>query len=154
MMSLLKFVLEIGLQAIPGVGKALDAGLDMATTATQLATYLYSDEEKPEDAFSWWLSPCGGTELVPNEIKKIFDILSTVADGVSSFKTHKILKRGPGRKATTATRMTNQPYAAKKHLQRTTQMRHPSKQTSSPNRAGEKHNSQTLLRQKQQNPKR
>jgi hypothetical protein len=98
MMSPLKFVLDIGLQAIPGVGKALDAGLDIATTAAQLATYLYSDEEKPEDAFSWWLSPCGGMELVPDEIKIFFDILSTVADGVSSFKTPKTLKKGSGKK--------------------------------------------------------
>lgn len=97
-MSSLKAVLDVGLQFIPGIGKALDARLDMATTAAQMAAYLYSSEDKPEDAFSGWLSPCGGTELVPDEIKKIFDILSTVTDGVSSFSKPKNLKKGSGRK--------------------------------------------------------
>jgi hypothetical protein len=97
-MSSLKAVLDIGLQFVPVVGKALDAGLDMATTAAQMAAYLYSNEDKPEEAFSWWLSPCGGTELVPDEIKKIFDILSLVTDGVSSFKKPKNLKKGSGKK--------------------------------------------------------
>lgn len=69
----------------------------MVTVAAQVAAYAYPDEEKPEDAFSWWLSPCGGTELVPDEIKKVFDILNSVADGVSSFKTPKF-KRGSGKK--------------------------------------------------------
>lgn len=122
LMSSLKLVLDIGLQAIPGVGKALDAGLgmsefpttgplclylsrgslhlriDMAATAAQMASYLYPDEEDPEGAFSWWLSLCGGTTLVPDEIKKIFGILSTVADGVSSFKKPKNLPKGSGKK--------------------------------------------------------
>lgn len=98
MMSSLKAVLDIGLQYIPGVGKALDAGLDMATTAAQLASYLYSAEDKPDEAFSWSLSPCGSTELVPDEIKKIFDILNPVTDGVSSFNTPKKLRKGSGKK--------------------------------------------------------
>ncbi|KAK2036421.1 glycoside hydrolase family 18 protein [Colletotrichum somersetense] len=97
LMSSLKLVLDVGASLIPGVGKILDAGLDMATTAAQMATYLYPDEQDPEGAFSWWLSPCGGTELVPDEIKEIFGILSSVADGVSSFKTPKAAK-GSGKK--------------------------------------------------------
>jgi hypothetical protein len=70
----------------------------MAMTAAQMAAYLYPEEEDPEGAFSWWLSPCGGTDLVPDEIKKIFDILSSVPDGVSSFKKPKKLKKGSGKK--------------------------------------------------------
>lgn len=97
-MQSLKTVLDIGIQFVPGVGKILDTGLDMATTAAQMAAYLYVDDDKPTDAFNWWLSPCGGTELVPKEIKKAFDILSTVADGVSSFKKPKNLKKGSGKK--------------------------------------------------------
>ncbi|KAK8080351.1 hypothetical protein PG997_008169 [Apiospora hydei] len=96
-MSAFKLVLDVGLQFIPGVGKALDAGLDMVTVAAQVASYAYPEEEKPEDAFSWWLSPCGGTDLVPVEIKKVFDTLSSVADGVSSFKQPKF-KCGSGKK--------------------------------------------------------
>lgn len=65
----------------------------MATTAAQMAAYLYPEEEDPEGAFSWWLSPCGGTDLVPQDIKKAFEILSTVANGVSSFKPPKRMKR-------------------------------------------------------------
>jgi hypothetical protein len=70
----------------------------MAATAAQMAAYLYPDEEDPEGAFSWWLSPCGGTQLVPDEIKKIFGILSTVADGVTSFSKPKNIRRGSGKK--------------------------------------------------------
>jgi hypothetical protein len=44
----------------------------MATTAAQMASYFYPEDEAPDDAFSWWLSPCGGSELVPDEIKKAF----------------------------------------------------------------------------------
>ncbi|KAK2599166.1 hypothetical protein QQS21_005356 [Conoideocrella luteorostrata] len=98
LMSSFKFVLDVGAQFIPGVGKALDAGLDMATTAAQMASYIYPEEEDPEAAFSWWLSPCGGTDLVPDDIKKVFNILNTVADGVSSFKPPKNIKKGSGKK--------------------------------------------------------
>jgi hypothetical protein len=70
----------------------------MAATAAQMAAYLYPEEEDPEGAFSWWLKPCGGTELVPDDIKKIFGILSTVADGITSFKEPKNLRRGSGRR--------------------------------------------------------
>lgn len=119
-MSAFKFVLDVGLQFIPGVGKVLDAGLgmlscthgvfseflddflmhemtDMVTVAAKVAAYAYPEDERPEDAFSWWLSPCGGTDLVPDEIKKVFDILNSVADGVSSFTKPKF-KRGSGKK--------------------------------------------------------
>lgn len=102
LMSSLKTVLDIGLDFIPGAGKILDAGLDMATTAAQLAAYAYPEEEDPEGAFSWWLSPCGGTNLVPDDIKQAFDILSSVADGVSSFKKPKNIKKGSGKKGDTA----------------------------------------------------
>jgi hypothetical protein len=70
----------------------------MATTAAQMAAYLYPEEEDPEGAFNWWLSPCGGTDLVPEDIKKAFGILSQVAGGISSFKTPKNLKKGSGKK--------------------------------------------------------
>jgi hypothetical protein len=63
-----------------------------------MAAYLYPEEEDPEGAFDWWLKPCGGTTLVPDQIKQLFDTLSTVADGVSSFKKPKNLKKGSGKK--------------------------------------------------------
>jgi hypothetical protein len=58
----------------------------MVTTAARMIASLYPKEEGHEGAFSWWLSPCGDTNLVSEEIKKAFDILSQVANGVSSFK--------------------------------------------------------------------
>jgi hypothetical protein len=67
-------------------------------TAAQLLTYVYPEQEDPEAAFSWWLKPCGGTLLVPDEIKKAFGILSQVADGVSSYKSPKNIPKGSGRK--------------------------------------------------------
>lgn len=71
---------------------------DMVTTAAQMAAYLYPEEEDPEGAFSWWLSPCGGTDLVPDDIKEAFNILSTITDGVSSFKKPKTITKGSGKK--------------------------------------------------------
>jgi hypothetical protein len=65
----------------------------MVTTAAQMAAYLYPEEEDPEGAFSWWLSPCGGTDLVPDDIKNAFAMLSTVANGVSSFSPPRKLKK-------------------------------------------------------------
>jgi hypothetical protein len=70
----------------------------MATTAAQMAAYAYPEEEDPEGAFSWWLSPCGGTDLVPEELKKLFNILSTVAGGLSNFKVPKNVPKGSGKK--------------------------------------------------------
>ncbi|KAH8692466.1 glycoside hydrolase family 18 protein [Phaeosphaeriaceae sp. PMI808] len=98
LMSSLKVVLDIGAQFVPGVGKILDAALDMAATAAQIAAYLYPEEEDPEGAFSWWLAPCGGTNLVPEEIKKLFGILSAVPSGITSFVEPKRLRRGSGRR--------------------------------------------------------
>ncbi|KAM4066213.1 glycosyl hydrolases family 18 domain-containing protein [Hirsutella rhossiliensis] len=71
LMSAVHLVLDVGASFIPGVGKTLDAGLDMAATAAQMASYIYPNEEDPEGAFSWWLSPCGSTTLVPDDIKKL-----------------------------------------------------------------------------------
>jgi hypothetical protein len=70
----------------------------MLTTAAEMASYIYPEEQDPEGAFSWWLSPCGGTDLVPDEIKKVFGILSQVADGVSSFRAPKNIPKGSGRR--------------------------------------------------------
>lgn len=116
-MSSFKFVLDLGAKFIPVAGKAIDAGLgscynlyhflgpvantslDMMTVAAQLAAHAYPDNEDPEGAFSWWLRPCGGTNLVPDEIKKVFEVLSNVGPGVSSFKKDKTkVKKGSGKK--------------------------------------------------------
>ncbi|GAB1317774.1 chitinase [Madurella fahalii] len=81
-------------QFVPGVGQALSGGLDMLSTAAQMASYIYPEEEDPEGAFSWWLSPCGGTDLVPEDIKQVFGILSSLAEGVSSFRPPKNIDKG------------------------------------------------------------
>ena len=70
----------------------------MLTVAAQMAAYVYPDEEDPEGAFSWWLRGCGGTNLVPEDVKKTFDMLSKVATDISSFKTPKKIKKGSGKK--------------------------------------------------------
>ncbi|KAK8848573.1 chitinase [Apiospora arundinis] len=53
-MSTLKTVLDVGLNFIPGVGKAISAGLNMVTTAAQTAAYLYDKDNDPGGAFEWW----------------------------------------------------------------------------------------------------
>lgn len=71
----------------------------MASYAADMASYLYSKDEDPAGAFSWWLSPCGGeSDLVPDEIRQIFDILSLSPGRSKNWKTPKSLKRGSGRK--------------------------------------------------------
>ncbi|KAF5606321.1 glycoside hydrolase family 18 [Fusarium subglutinans] len=99
LMASLKFVLDAGTSFIPGrPGKVLDAGLDMAATAAQTLSYIYPKEEKPEEAFGWWFSVCGGTDLVPDEIKQIFDVLNSIPDGMTSFKPPRKIKKGSGKK--------------------------------------------------------
>lgn len=70
----------------------------MAAVAAQTAAYFYPESEDPLGAFDFWLSPCGGSDLVPEDLKKAFDILSNVADGVSSFEPPKKLGKGKGKK--------------------------------------------------------
>jgi hypothetical protein len=72
----------------------------MLLTAAQMASYLYDEEEDPAGAFEWWLLPCGGSDLVPEDIKNVFDILTSIGDfgGSSSFKPPKNLGKGSGRK--------------------------------------------------------
>jgi hypothetical protein len=72
--------------------------LDAVATAAQIVSYAYPEDQDPSGAFEWWLSPCGGTNLVPDEIKRGFDILNTIAGGVSSFKPPKNIPKGSGRK--------------------------------------------------------
>jgi hypothetical protein len=70
----------------------------MLATAAQIASYIYPDSEDPAGAFSWWLSPCGGTDLVPDEVKEVFETLNSIADGISSFKPPRNIPRGSGQK--------------------------------------------------------
>jgi hypothetical protein len=97
-MKSFEFVLTTAVDFIPGLGRVLDAGLDMLATASQIASFMYPDEEDPEGAFNWWLSPCGGTDMVPDDIKKVFDVLNSIPSGISSFKEPKNLKKGSGKK--------------------------------------------------------
>ncbi|KAL6351717.1 hypothetical protein LRP88_15008 [Fusarium phalaenopsidis] len=96
LMSALKLVIDVGLSIFGG--RALTAGVDMALTAAELTNYVYSKGEDPLGAFSWWLSPCGGTDLVPDEIKQVFDILSNAPTGKSSYKQPKKIKKHSGKK--------------------------------------------------------
>ncbi|WQF85543.1 hypothetical protein CDEST_10557 [Colletotrichum destructivum] len=101
MMSTLKLLLDIGASYVPAVGQAIDTTLDMVNTAAQMAAFLYPKEQDPEGAFSWWLQPCGGTNLVPEDIKRVYEILSTSPNGKDRFdrkeKSDK-LQKGSGRK--------------------------------------------------------
>ncbi|KAH6688887.1 glycoside hydrolase family 18 protein [Plectosphaerella plurivora] len=100
-MSSLKLILDIGLDAIPA-GRIVNAGMDAAAVVVQIANYAYPEEENPLGAFEWWLSPCGGSALVPEEIKRIFDILSLVPTDKSSYRQPKNLKKGSGKKGDSA----------------------------------------------------
>ena len=50
-----------------------------------------------------WLDPCKGDELVPDEIKNVFNILNSIADeGTSAAKSISKLKKGAGKKGDAA----------------------------------------------------
>jgi len=70
----------------------------MLATAAQIALYIYPDSEDPVGAFSWWLLPCGGTDLVLDEVKEVFETFNSIADGISSFKPPRNIPRGLGQK--------------------------------------------------------
>ncbi|KAL1959297.1 hypothetical protein VTO42DRAFT_2484 [Malbranchea cinnamomea] len=78
--------------------KALTEHSDMAITAAKTIDYIHPPDEDPGVAFNWWLSPCGGTDLVPDDIRKIYDILSGVADGISRFTPPENISKESGRK--------------------------------------------------------
>ncbi|RSL81808.1 hypothetical protein CEP51_005579 [Fusarium floridanum] len=56
------------------------------------------EEEDPFGAFEWWLSLCGGSHLVPGEIKQAFDILSFAPRDKSSYKEPTKIKKHSGKK--------------------------------------------------------
>lgn len=70
----------------------------MATTAAETISYIYPDDEDPAGAFEWWLSPCGGSDLVPDDVRRIFDILNATPSGRSSYKPPKKIPKGSGKK--------------------------------------------------------
>lgn len=76
--------------------------VDAVATAAQMVSYAYPSDQDPVGAFSWWLSPCGGDDLNPDELKQAFDVLSSLADGTSSFKQPKNIPRGSGKKGDAA----------------------------------------------------
>ncbi|RSL72579.1 hypothetical protein CEP53_000989 [Fusarium sp. AF-6] len=96
LMSALKLVIDVGLSNFGG--RSLTAGVGMALTAVELTNYVYSKEEDPLGAFEWWLSPCGGSHLVPGEIKQAFDILSFAPRDKSSYKEPTKIKKYSGKK--------------------------------------------------------
>nr|QDJ94334.1 chitinase chiC1 [Cordyceps cicadae] len=67
-------ILDIGLELFPA-GRVLSVALDAITSAVKLIKYVYDEGEDPEGAWQWWLSPCGGTDLVPDDLKKAFEIV-------------------------------------------------------------------------------
>jgi hypothetical protein len=67
-------------------------------TAKDTVNYVYPEDEDPAGAFEWWLSPCGGDDLVPEEVKKVFGILNEVTGVESDFKKPKGGRQGAGKK--------------------------------------------------------
>ncbi|GIZ37972.1 hypothetical protein CKM354_000139900 [Cercospora kikuchii] len=99
LMTSLKSVLTMGLNAFPP-GRAVHSGLDALLTATQMINHVYPKDQYPGEAFDWWLSPCGGDDLIPEDLRSAFDIMSLVSGG-SSFRAPKNIPRGSGRKGDT-----------------------------------------------------
>ncbi|KAF5573899.1 glycoside hydrolase family 18 [Fusarium pseudoanthophilum] len=96
-MSTVKLLFDVGTSFI-APGRALGAGAEMILYAVDLINYVYPADEDPAGAFEWWLSPCGGSDLVPDDIKEVFDWLSAIPTGRSRFKPPKKIKKGSGKK--------------------------------------------------------
>ena len=43
---------------------------DAVTSAVKLIKHVYDDDKDPKGAWQWWLSPCGGTDLVLGDLKR------------------------------------------------------------------------------------
>jgi hypothetical protein len=109
-LSALKFLVEGPFihQVGPDGAWILDPALDAAATAAQLLAYVYPEGEDPEGAFEFWLTTCGGSDYIPDNItrwdivKKAYIMLSSIPAGSSSFKPPKNIKRGSGKKGDAA----------------------------------------------------
>ncbi|PGG99158.1 hypothetical protein GX51_06417 [Blastomyces parvus] len=95
--STLKLVVDLASAAFPPAGQAAAVALNMAMAAAHLANHAYNEDQDPAGAFEWWLHPCGGSSLVPDEIKTAFEILSQ-APGTRGFKLPKNVRKGSGKK--------------------------------------------------------
>lgn len=103
-MSALKLLLEgrVVIRVDPSEYWIFDPALDAAATAAQLLAYTYPEGEDPEGAFEFWLSPCGSSNLVvPEDIRKAYNILSNISYWTSSYKLFNI-KKGSGKKGDAA----------------------------------------------------
>lgn len=67
------------------------------TSAVKLINHVYGDEDDRQASWEWWLSPCGGTDLVPDELKKAFEIIEQATD-LASFKIPKGIGKNSGKK--------------------------------------------------------
>ncbi|GAO18711.1 hypothetical protein UVI_02053170 [Ustilaginoidea virens] len=114
-MSAFKAVLDLGMAAFPQTGQVLSAGLEAATGAAKLYGYAYAESEDPAGAFQWWLSPCGGTDLVPDELKKAFDILNSVTESVSSWRAPSGLTKGSFKRGDALNPLNRKPLPAGEH---------------------------------------
>lgn len=76
----------------------LTIGIEALSIAAEISKYTYPEGEDPQGAFAWFLNPCGDTSLVPDNIKKVFGILSNLPPGISSFTAPKNIKKGSGKK--------------------------------------------------------
>ncbi|OAX82110.1 hypothetical protein ACJ72_03545 [Emergomyces africanus] len=102
LMSVLKLVVDLASTVLPPAGEAVKAGLEIAMTAAHLAAHTYDKDQDPAGAFEWWLHPCGGSDLVPDELRTAFDILNQ-GPGRQSSRRQRVFLRGGVRRVTTAT---------------------------------------------------
>lgn len=77
---------------------------DMALFAAEMASYLYDEDQDPAGAFEWWASPCGWSDLVPEDIRRVFDIINGSPWRSAKYTNPKILNEGPARRAIRGTR--------------------------------------------------
>ncbi|KXH25328.1 glucan endo-1,3-alpha-glucosidase agn1 [Colletotrichum salicis] len=117
LMSTLKIIFELGTAVLPVVGQAVSAGIgvrqEMAIDAALTIKHAYDSDQDPAGAFDFWLSPCGNHDLVPEDIRKVYGIVSDVSGAITGWRAPKNIPKGSGRKGDKAN-PTNRPSASVK----------------------------------------
>ncbi|KAK8091852.1 hypothetical protein PG997_002213 [Apiospora hydei] len=104
LMSSFKLVLDIALNAIPE-GKALTAPM------------------RPRRGLRPLAEPCGNNDLVPDEVKNVFDTLNSIADAAAGFKVPSKIGKGSGRRGDEGNPGAGKPKPTKTNGQQTTSKR-------------------------------
>ncbi|GKT82294.1 glycoside hydrolase family 18 protein [Colletotrichum tofieldiae] len=80
----------------------------MTIDAALTLKHAYDDDEDSAGAFDFWLSACPNHDLVPNDLRKVYGIVSDVSGVITGWRAPKNIPKGSGKKGDKAN-PTNRP---------------------------------------------